>query len=139
MDEENNGFVQEKNCSEEAYERLCEENRQRNTPFLQLFREDLVKAELSPKTIKRYVDNADFFLNTYLVYEEIVPMEQGFEKALTFLSTWMEYKCLASEEEIRKMGTTLKRFYKAMMEHGLIPEDNFEDLKAYVKMAMMSL
>lgn len=139
MDEENNGFVQEKNCSEEAYERLCEENRQRNTPFLQLFWEDLVKAELSPKTIKRYVDNADFFLNTYLVYEEIVPMEQGFEKALTFLSTWMEYKCLASEDETRRMGTSIKRFYKIMMEHGLISEDEFDFLKADIKAALAYL
>lgn len=136
MDEDR---TQRQTMTEEAYEQLCQENEARNKPFLELFRGDLEAAGLSAKTVKRYVDNADFFLNIYLVYENIIPMEQGCEKALTFLSTWMEYKCLASEAEIRKMGTSIKRFYKIMMEHGLISEDDLENLQAYVKIAMMTL
>lgn len=136
MDEDR---TQRQTMTEEEYEQLCQENEARNKPFLELFRGDLEAAGLSAKTVKRYVDNADFFLNTYLVHENIIPMEQGCEKALTFLSTWMEYKCLASEAEIRKMGTSIKRFYKIMMEHGLISEDEFDFLKADIKAALAYL
>ena len=49
MDEE----MQEEKLSEEERERHSKENEERNAPFLEMFREDLKKAELSPKTIKR--------------------------------------------------------------------------------------
>ena len=130
----------EKKLTEEEREQLIQENEQRNASFLDLFREELVKAELSPKTIKRYTDNAAFYINEYLTYEEIVPMEQGPGKAFTFLDSWFERKCLwASEDETRKMATSIKRFYKVMMEHGLISEDDFDLLKTDIKAALAYL
>lgn len=137
MDED---MTQRKKLSEDEYEQHCQENEARNKPFLELFREELTKAGLSPKTIKRYVENAEFYLNEYLTYEEIVPMEQGPGKVFTFLDSWFDRKCLwASEDETRKMGTSIKRFYKIMMEHGLISEDDFEFLKADIKAALSYL
>lgn len=45
---------------------------QQNTSYLHLFKSDI--AGLTPKTIKRHLQNVDFFLNTYLVVDESNPL-----------------------------------------------------------------
>lgn len=58
-------------------ETQCTEQRKINLKYLDLFREELEHAGLSGKTIQRHLSNTEFYLNTYLLHDEILPMEEG--------------------------------------------------------------
>ena len=52
----------------ETYEKKCEEIRRTNNEYLKMFEEDM--SGLSAKTIRRHLNNADFFINGYLLLNE---------------------------------------------------------------------
>ena len=59
----------------ENFEKRCDEIREENEKYLQIFKED--NRNLSPKTISRHVDNVSFYINEYLLRNEPLTMEQG--------------------------------------------------------------
>lgn len=60
---------------------------QQNSSYLHLFEADL--HSLSPKTIKRHLQNMDFFLNTYLVFDESNPLTM--EEGVTAIDDFLGY------------------------------------------------
>ena len=52
----------------ENFEKRCDEIREENEKYLQIFKED--NRNLSPKTISRHVDNVSFYINEYLLRNE---------------------------------------------------------------------
>ena len=63
--------------TEEEREIECDKIRAINKPLLQLFEEYLKKINLSKKTIKNHVANADLYINEFLLHDEPKPMEDG--------------------------------------------------------------
>src|SRR5690554_8211834 len=57
------------------YEEKCNGIRKKNQVYLDEFKEDLIKAGLKEKTIKRHYTNVNYYINTYLLREE--PMERS--------------------------------------------------------------
>ncbi|MFQ6878812.1 MAG: hypothetical protein ACLRS1_03370 [Oscillospiraceae bacterium] len=62
------------------YERQRDEIRKVNNGYLKLFEKFL--SGLSAKTICRHMDNADFYLNDYLLLHEPLSMEEGLSRIL---------------------------------------------------------
>ena len=60
---------------------------QQNSSYLHLFESDL--HGLAPKTIKRHLQNMDFFLNTYLVFDESNPLTM--EEGVTAIDDFLGY------------------------------------------------
>lgn len=60
---------------------------QNNSSYLHLFESDL--QGLAPKTIKRHLQNMDFFLNTYLVFDEAHPLTM--EEGVTAIDDFLGY------------------------------------------------
>ena len=101
---------------------------QQNSSYLHLFESDL--QGLAPKTIKRHLQNMDFFLNTYLVFDEAHPltMEEGVTAIDDFLGYFLEVKTFFTDSTKRSFVTSLRKFYKSMLAHGKITQEQYEDV-----------
>ena len=85
---------------------------QQNSSYLHLFELDL--HGLAPKTIKRHLQNVDFFLNTYLLFDEANPlsMQDGVNAIDDFLGYFLEEKTYFTDSTKRSFVTSLRKFYK---------------------------
>lgn len=110
------------------YEKKCAIIREENTEYLQLFEAAL--RGLAPKTIKRHLQNIDFFLNTYLLFDESNPltMEEGVTAIDDFLGYFLEFKTYFTDSTKRSFVTSLRKFYKSMLAHGKITPEQYEDV-----------
>lgn len=101
---------------------------QQNSSYLHLFESDL--HGLAPKTIKRHLQNMDFFLNTYLVFDETHPltMEEGVTAIDDFLCYFLEFKTFFTDSTKRSVVASLRKFYKSMVTHGKITPEQYEDV-----------
>ena len=101
---------------------------QQNTSYLHLFESDL--HGLAPKTIKRHLQNVDFFLNTYLLFDEANPlrMQDGVNSIDDFLGYFLEEKTYFTDSTKRSFVTSLRKFYKSMAKHGKITPEQYEDV-----------
>lgn len=101
---------------------------QNNASYLHLFEADL--HGLAPKTIKRHLQNVDFFLNTYLVFDEAHPltMEEGVNTIDDFLGYFLENKTCFADSTKHSFVTSLRKFYKSMAAHGKITQEQYEDV-----------
>ena len=120
----------------EEYERESKENEERNETFLNLFYEDMRKAGLSEKTIRNHLSNADFYLNIYLDRADVLPMEEGTSER--HLSGFMGYffirKCMwSTPASIRSTAASLKKFYKCMLKHNKITQEQYDEVTDTIK------
>ena len=120
----------------EEYERESKENEERNETFLNLFYEDMRKAGLSEKTIRNHLSNADFYLNIYLDRADVLPMEEGTSER--HLSGFMGYffirKCMwSTPASIRSTAASLKKFYKSMLKHNKITQEQYDEVTDTIK------
>ena len=110
----------------EEYERECDKIRQTNEELLALFEEELQDSGLSAKTVRRHLSNADFYINEYLLREEPRPMEDGITELDMFLGFFFIRKCMWSTPgTIKSTATSIKKFYKCMLNHGKISKDDY--------------
>lgn len=101
---------------------------QQNFSYLHLFELDL--HGLAPKTIKRHLQNVDFFLNTYLLFDEAHPlsMQDGVISIDDFIGYFLEEKTYFPDSTKRSFVTSLRKFYKSMVAHGKIIPEQYEDV-----------
>ncbi|MDD4729792.1 MAG: recombinase [Candidatus Neomarinimicrobiota bacterium] len=115
----------------EEYEQKCDEIRMRNAAYLDEFREDLFNAGLKEKTIDRHCNNADFYINTYLLREEPLEMTCGSAsfKIDDFLGYFFIRKCMWSTPgAIKSTAASIKKFYSSMLQRGNIDKSNYREL-----------
>lgn len=72
----------------------------------------------------------DFFLNTYLVFDESNPltMEEGVTAIDDFLCYFLEFKTFFADSSKRSFITSLRKFYKSMAKYGKITPEQYEDV-----------
>ena len=115
----------------EEYEQKCSEIRMRNAAYLDEFREDLSNAGLKEKTIDRHCQNADFYINTYLLREEPLEMTCGTDyfKIGDFLGHFFIRKCMwSTPSTIKSTAASIKKFYSSMLQQGNIDESDYREL-----------
>ena len=101
---------------------------QQNSSYLHLFEADL--HGFAPRTIKHHLQNMDFFLNTYLLFDEANPlsMQDGVNAIDDFLGYFLEEKTYFTDSTKRSFVTSLRKFYKSMAKHGKITPEQYEDV-----------
>ena len=106
---------------------------QQNSSYLHLFELDL--HGLAPKTIKRHLQNVDFFLNTYLLFDEANPlsMQDGVNAIDDFLGYFLEEKTYFTDSTKRSFVTSLRKFYKSMAKHGKISAEEYNEVEDALK------
>jgi hypothetical protein len=122
----------------EEYEKLCKLQQAKNYEYLDIFEKDLMASGLSQKTIKKHLNNVDFYINTYLLREEPLEMAAGCSDMIDiFLGYFFIRKCMWSTPgTIKTTAASIKKFYKCMNEHGYISKDRYEDLCDVIKVNM---
>lgn len=119
---------------DEDYEGLCENLLQENETFLNLFETDLFKSGLSEKTVYRHLRNVDFYINTFLLREGPFPMTDGPFHLGSFLGDFFIRKCMWSTPgNIKSTATSLKKFYKCMLDHKKIDKSTYDFLCCDIK------
>ena len=121
----------------EKYEQDCEKTREENELLLEQFEFWLKKSGLSDKTIKNHSSNINFYINEYLLCEDVIKPEKGVYAVSMFLGYWFIRKAMwASPSSIKSNATSLKKFYSFMFEKKLIDADALDDLKETIKEEM---
>lgn len=120
----------------EEYEKKCEEIRRTNNEYLKMFEEDM--SGLSAKTIRRHLNNADFFINGYLLLYEPLTIEEGLSRVGSFLDDYYLRKCAGTEGTRKEMAASIKKFYRCMKDYGKISETSFDILCDGIKEILLS-
>lgn len=116
------------------YEELCKKIRDDNEEYLTIFERYLTEAGFSDKTIHSHLGNADFYLNDFLLYAELIPMEEGGMYINEFLGFFFIRKCMWSTPgTIKTTAASLKKFYKCMLENGKITKADYNMLCGTIK------
>ncbi len=118
----------------ENYEIECERIRASNNELLEMFKNDLELAGLSEKTIRSHISNVDFYINEYLLREDVHPMEDGVGMVDSFLGYFFIRKCMwSTPSTIKSTAASIKKFYKCMLDHGNIQKAEFDYLRSEIK------
>jgi len=118
----------------EEYEIKVKEEREMNETLLDEFREYLKSSGLKPKTIKRHISNINFYINEYLLYEDINSAEDGVYRIDMYLGYWFIKKAMwASVGTIRTNAASLKKFYKFMYENEYTSKEELEYMEKDIK------
>ncbi|MCD7808230.1 MAG: hypothetical protein LUH02_02730 [Erysipelotrichaceae bacterium] len=118
----------------EEHEKLANEIRKENEKYLDLFEQSLINAGLVKKTIRKHMNNIDFYLNDFLTYYEPVKMEDGCCRVDDFLGDWFIRKAMwATKDSINSNCASLKKFYKLMLDYGYIKAEDYKELLLTIK------
>jgi len=116
------------------YEAACEKIRQQNEKLLDNFADRLRKQNLAAGTINKHVENIDFYINEYLLYEDALEAHDGVGLVSMFLGYWFIKKAMwASATSIRNNAASLKKFYSFLHEQGLVSAEDLDRLKETIK------
>lgn len=111
------------------YTKACDEIRAKNKDYLDLFEHALTANGLKTSTIKRHLSNVDFYINDFLLYEEPLTMDFGLGRIDSFLGDFFICKCMWSTPgNIKTTAASIKKFYKCMMDHGIVKKKDYEFL-----------
>lgn len=102
----------------EKFEKQCDEIREINAKYIEEFVDELSKKGFVDKTIKRHYENVDFYLNTYLLREDALTMENGCKDE--YLSDFFGYffirKCCGVHRiQLSQQWLVLKSFIDSCM------------------------
>lgn len=121
----------------EQYEIECNKIRESNEKLLEDFGNWLRKSNLADKTIDKHVENIDFYINEYLLYEDAVEPQNGVFSVSMFLGYWFIKKAMwASQASIKSNAASLKKFYTYLCERGLVDKEDLDSLKETIKEEM---
>jgi site-specific recombinase XerD len=121
----------------EQYEIDCERIRKSNEELLDDFAAWLRKSNLADKTIRNHLENVDFYINEFLLYEDAVEPQDGAGSIGSFLGYWFIRKAMwASASSIKGNAASLKKFYTFLHERGAVSKDDLDFLKETIKEEM---
>lgn len=137
MEEEDNEEVEENSFAValDEYEQKRKEIRQRNAWYLKVFARELEKAELAEKTINKHLFNVDFYINEFLIQEDLLEMKDGCGILINeFLGYFYIHKCMWSTPgNIKTTAASIKKFYKCMLDNGYVEKDAYKELCDVIK------
>ena len=119
------------------YEEQAEQERENNKKIIRIFRKWLMESGLKDKTVNKHIDNALFYINEYLLYEEAIPATEGITSINEFFNWFFPRKAMwSSEASTKETVASIKKLYKCLAEIGLINDDDYKYLLSEVKLNM---
>jgi hypothetical protein len=123
--------------SYEELKKQCDLRIEENERYLDLFDKYLTEAGLSDKTISQHLRNVEFYLNTYLLREGALSMEEGCYSVAEYLGNFFIRKCMwSTPASIKSNAVSLKKFYACMRDHDEIDDEDYQILVDSIKMGM---
>lgn len=109
------------------YDLQCEKMTEYNNQLLEMWADEMKNNGLKDNTIDRHLFNVDTFINLFLLSYDVKPMERGVSELDTFFGYWFIHKCVwSTPATVKSTATSIKKFYKSMMEHGKISADDYQ-------------
>jgi len=119
------------------YEKACKRIRKQNEKLIEEFGSWLNAKGLSDTTVRRHCENAEFYINQYLLYEDAVDAKSGVGDVNMYLGYWFIRKAMwASEASIKSNAASIKKFYTFMLDKGEVNTEDLDDLKYTIKEEM---
>lgn len=113
---------------------VMKQMRTQNEEILQEFETYLKKSGIAPKTISKHLDNIDFYINYYLLYDEFASPDKGHYRLDDFFSYFFPRKAMwSSANSVKANVTSLKKFYKYLNELSFITNDEFKEMIVVIK------
>lgn len=107
----------------------------KNDEYLTIFKQDLVAANLKEKTINNHLENVSFYLNYYLLGVEDLEMQAGYDDVIdSFFGHFFIPKATwATPATIKATATSIRKFYKSMLDHGYVEKEHYDELHSIIK------
>jgi hypothetical protein len=121
------------------YEADCKKIRKQNKKLLDEFALSLQKADLKEATIRKHIENIDFYINEYLLYEDPTEAKEGASAGdiNMYLGYWFIKKAMwSSPAQIKSSAASLTKFYTFMLEKGMVNKEDLQELKNTIKEEM---
>lgn len=119
---------------DEDYDVICEKMKETNWQYLDGFAIWLAEKGLIKKTVGKHISNMDFYINSYLVYYEVQPVDRGCYEIDGFLGDWFIRKAMwSSAATIKENAASMKKFYLFMLEKGHIQKVDYDTLLQSIK------
>ncbi len=116
------------------WEKLIEKAKKHNNRILIEFEKYLKTKSLKSNTIKKHIDNVEFFANDYLLRYEIIPIEKGFLEIGGFLGDYFIRKASwASKYTVQNNIASFKKFYTFLNEIGKISKAELNEMMELIK------
>ena len=116
------------------YDKKAEAVRKKNKEYLDGFEKHLRAKGLGDRTIENHVFNVEFYINKYLLYEEIREAPTGCYFVDGFLGYWFIRKAMwSSPSSIKENIASLKKFYRYFLDIELIDSDDYDELLDTIK------
>jgi hypothetical protein len=108
--------------------------RMENCALLEKFRNYLERKKYSKKTVEKHLTNINFYINEFLLYEEIITPQEGIYHVNRFLGDWFIRKALwSSKNYIKQYITSLKHFYTFLTQLGEVEDWALDELKKEIR------
>lgn len=118
----------------DEYLTRCDLIRKTNDELLKLFAHDLMECGLTNRTIDRHLSNVNLYINRYLLREDANTMEAGINNLDDFLGNFFIRKCMwSTPANIKTTATSIKKFYKCMLDYGKIEKADYDFLCAQIR------
>jgi len=127
-------FPEEQDLSFEQVDKLIDNQRAENDILINLFKKYLNGQSLAPKTIKKHGDNIDFYINTYLLHDEIEKPEDNLNSIGMYFDYFLPRKTMfGSANDTKNQIASLKKFYKFLLELNRISKNEYNDMLEDIK------
>ncbi len=118
----------------EEYEVKCNLIREENRVLLDDFATWMKGKGLSAATVNKHLNNIDFYINEFLLYESPESAAEGVGDAGMFLGYWFIRKAMwASETTIISNAASIRKFYDFMLRRGAVEPGAVKEMKEGIK------
>lgn len=118
----------------DEYQNLVVKQRDDNEILLNAFEQHLIETGLSEQTVNNHMRNLDFYVNHFLLYEEIIRPEDGIEEINYFFNNWFPRKAMWSNPSSASATiTVLKKFYAYLLSQNMVNDLALKMLTTYIK------
>jgi hypothetical protein len=119
------------------YDRQADQIRAENAVLLDEFEAWLEESGLKEKTVRKHMGNVSFYIDDYLLYDEIVRPQEGLSAVNGFFEWFFPRKAMwSSVTSTKETVASLKKFYRYLSEIGLVEASEYHEFLAEVKSEM---
>ena len=108
-------------------EKEVEKEREKNKDLIKLYREWLANTGLKEKTINKHVDNVAFYINEFLLHDEVITAADGISSIGAYFDWFLPRKTTwGSIADTKETIASLKKFYKCMLNLDFIEQEDYD-------------
>ncbi len=115
-------------------EKLTNEQVKQNNQLLNEFEQYLYSQHLVKKTVAKHRDNIEFYINTYLLHDEIEKPEDNLNSIDMYFDYFLPNKTtFGSVSDTKSSIGSLKKFYKYLLELNRISKEDYNEMLQLIK------